>query len=168
VVGWGGEREKERGEGGREGGRRTKDEERAPGKGVTKGGHSSRAADKILGNYMRPPHFRETFLERFRCCQPRAHLSGDSKWSCNTIFGVSVRSSTSTTKNCRCRGQTFPTAGFILIPSWLLGRRARPRRGGRAGRSGGLAMSPPGTARDRPQNLITLIIYRVRATGCLT
>jgi hypothetical protein len=60
------------------------------------------------------------------------------------------------------------TAGFILIPSWLLGRRARPRRGGHAERSGGLAISSPGTARDRSQNFLISIIYRVRATGCLT
>jgi hypothetical protein len=62
------------------------------------------------------------------------------------------------------------TAGFILPPSWLLGRRARPRRGGRAERSGGLAISPPapGTARIRSQNFLISIIYRVRATGGLT
>ena len=48
------EREKEK-----EGGRRTKDEGgvSVSGKGVAKGGHSSRAVDKILGNYVRPPHF---------------------------------------------------------------------------------------------------------------
>jgi hypothetical protein len=60
------------------------------------------------------------------------------------------------------------TVGFILIPSWLLGRRARPRRGGRAERSGGLAISSPGTARIRSQNFLISIIYRVRATGGLT
>jgi hypothetical protein len=55
------ERENEReGEGRGEGGRRTKDEERASGKGVAKGGCSSCAADKVLGDCARPPHFRET------------------------------------------------------------------------------------------------------------
>jgi hypothetical protein len=64
----------------------------------------------------------------------------------------------------KCRYFTsfcYHAAGFILIPSWLLGRRARPRRGGRAGRSGGLAISPPGTARIRSQNLIILFCYGV-------
>jgi hypothetical protein len=36
---------------------------------------------------------------------------------------------------------------------------------GRAERSGGLAMSPPGTSRGRSQNYLISIIYRVRATG---
>jgi hypothetical protein len=48
-VGGGGWKKKERGRG--EGGRRTKDEEGVSGEGLAKGGYSSSAADKILGNY---------------------------------------------------------------------------------------------------------------------
>jgi hypothetical protein len=56
---------------------------------------------------------------------------------------------------------------FSAPISWLLGRRARPRRVGRAERSGGLAMSPPGTSRDRSQNYLISIIYKSQGNGGL-
>ena len=38
---------------------------------------------------------------------------------------------------------------------------------GRAERSGGLAMSPPGTSRDRSQNYLISIIYKSQGNGGL-
>jgi hypothetical protein len=86
VGGGGSPGEKEREGGGREGeGRRTKSE--CPGKGWRRVDTAAAQRTKFWAVTCAHLISERRALERFRCCQPRACLSGDSRRSCWTTWG---------------------------------------------------------------------------------
>jgi hypothetical protein len=88
-----------------------------------KGGYSSRAADKILGSYMRPPHFDSGAASLARASRGIASgPDGIGGRGCfrlgNTFFGVSLYDFRHPSPNkCRCRGQTFPAGDSEMCGS---------------------------------------------------